>query len=252
MKIVEENQLEALQWCVNQISIHMDGDEGTSHLEASNVNSGFMTPNMYLQATGGRVKDNYLSETYPATTDLPPGKYSTVANFTDNPPGVNDGDICQIEVTEENDERKEIMFLHSYPSARWFKTVYGLNVKAPNDWARLERAVPLWSGSAQATGTDINLSDSLGKFERLRITFECAGVHINEVPTNSTYHTTCGVSAVNLYDNNNGTTQIMECRLNNTGGSKLTISLNTATTIYDGSTAVSEDPITIQKIEGIL
>jgi hypothetical protein len=252
MNVTEENMLDSIKWCVEQISAHVDGDVGSSHIPVSKVNNGFMTPKLLAFATGERFKDNYLFERYPATTDLPPGRYATTANFTDNPPEIGVGAICQVEVYMENETRKQIIFVDGYSGRVFLKTIHGDNVRAPNDWTKIERSTVIWQGAAKTTGTAMALKDSLTKFDRLRITLEASGVSIREIPVPA-YGTTSVVSATNLYDaENSASAQMMECQLKATGGSTLVISLNKAVVITGAAAnVITNDPITIQKIEGI-
>lgn len=241
----------ALNWVLSQLSIHMDGDDNQAHLSATKQNAGFMTPQLVQFATGERWKDNYLSETYPATTDLPVGKYATVANFTDNPPNVSSGDICQIDVFMENPTRKQILFTHGYTGRVYLKMVYGNNDRVPNDWGAIERYVTLWEGSVKATGAEFKLSDSFVKFKKLEITYNCAGTHIDIVPSVG-YNEKCQVKQINLYDSADSTTyQVCECQLTNIGDGKFRITLNKSITNSGTSQNVGTDPITITKVVGV-
>lgn len=251
MEVTEKNMLEALKWCVNQISVHMDGDEGSAHIPVSKVNNGFMTPKLLAFASGERYKNNYLSDTYPLTTDLPVGKYATVANFKDNPPTVGQGSICQINVVMEKESRKEITFLSNYSGEIFFKTVYEGNLGAPNDWGKIERSVLLWEGSARNIGTNMQMKDAIGKFSMLRITYDAAGKGICLVPSNS-YGEICAIKDINLYDDVNATEfQVIECQIKNTGSGIETISVNKSVTIRNGTATTSPTPVEILRIEGI-
>lgn len=242
----------ALEWCLGQLSIHMDGDDNQAHLSATKQNAGFMTPKLVHFATGERWKDNYLFQRYPATINLPVGRYATTANFNDNPPDVSAGDSCQIDVFMENETRKQIFFIHGYSGKIYIKTIHGNNGGAANEWGLLERRVTLWEGSANATGASMQLSDAIGKFSKFEITYNAAGTHIDIVPTIA-YGEKCNIKQINLYDSaDSASFQVMECQLNNAGGSKLTIVINKSILMSGGNQTVEKsDPITIRKIVGI-
>lgn len=148
------------------------GSGDQAHLPVSSEHAGFMTPallhNQQL-ASGNRV---WLAAGDDVLT-LAPGHYIGT-NFKNSAFPNSPGSIVIVDITDatggNGSDYRQIVQMLSVNGEIRVMNLHGNSTLTPKGYSTIERVEPLWTGSVDAVGTTLTLTDTINNMSAVRIT----------------------------------------------------------------------------------
>ncbi|QCJ56151.1 hypothetical protein [Enterococcus mundtii] len=177
MELTDKQRDKAILFILEQLAIHLDGDEQNPHAIATEMGAGLASPEIVSLARGHLIKDNYIDLKYPFF-DLPFGRYATVWNGSggwdsiDTPDTVSKGDLIQLHVLGEHAARKVFLMISVTNGSIWYMNTSEVGGGGNNNstvWKNIRQTTILWKGEA-GINEDMRLVESTRRFRTLKVT----------------------------------------------------------------------------------
>lgn len=158
------------------VKSHIGSNTDDAHLPADEMHNGFMTRQHVQdlkQAQGQYLTPNNINPKELDILKLPVGRWFSTG-WTNSPDGT--ADSFMVEVLISTDNRKLIRAMSTITGEMWeYNKSPESYVIYPDGWTKQERIKELWDGSVSEVGTQINLSDNLNNYHKLRVTLNYTG-----------------------------------------------------------------------------
>lgn len=169
-------QKKTIQNLYKIVKSHIGSNTDDAHLPADEMHNGFMTRQHVQDLSQAQGKYLTPDNNHPIEKDIlkmPVGRWFG-NNLVNTPDGTSD--IFMVDVLISTDSRKLIRAMSTITGEMWeYNKSPESYMLYPDGWTKQERIKELWNGAVSAVGTQINLSDNLNNYRRLRVTLNYTG-----------------------------------------------------------------------------
>lgn len=174
---MDRNQ--TLKEIYHAVKSHIGSNSDDAHLPADEMHNGFMTRQHvqdFEQAQGQYLTPDHINPKEVDILKMPIGRWFG-KGLINTPDGTTDSFIVEVLISTDN--RKLIRAMSTITGEMWeYNKSPESYVFYPDGWTKQERIKELWNGAVSEVGTQINLSDNLDNYRKLRVTLNYIGGYV--------------------------------------------------------------------------